>query len=63
MDTTVTNWHPVGTCAMGKVVDERLRVRGVRDLCVVDASVITLQIGAHTQATVYAIAEKGAHMI
>jgi choline dehydrogenase-like flavoprotein len=65
-----TDWHPVGTCAMGGragmdggVVDERLRVYGVEGLRVVDASVMPLQISAHLQATVYAIAEKGAHMI
>ncbi|OOQ83687.1 putative choline dehydrogenase [Penicillium brasilianum] len=67
---TVTDWHPVGTCAMGGregaktgVVDERLRVYGVRGLRVIDASVMPLQVGAHIQATVYAIAEKGAAMI
>ncbi|KAK0654978.1 putative choline dehydrogenase [Cercophora newfieldiana] len=66
----VTDWHPVGTCAMGGkagaqggVVDERLRVYGVKGLRVVDASVMPLQISAHLQATVYAIAEKAAHMI
>lgn len=68
---TVTDWHPVGTCAMGGassisdgyVVDARLRVYGVRGLRVVDASVMPLQISAHLQATVYAIGEKGAGMI
>lgn len=67
---TVTDWHPVGTCAMGGasardgyVVDARLRVYGVRGLRVVDASVMPLQISAHLQATVYAIGEKGAAMI
>ncbi|KAH9887505.1 GMC oxidoreductase [Xylariomycetidae sp. FL2044] len=67
---TTTDWHPVGTCAMGGsggsktgVVDERLRVYGVSRLRVVDASIIPLQISAHLQATVYAIAEKGAQMI
>jgi len=66
----VTDWHPVGTCAMGGragaragVVDERLRVYGIKGLRVVDASVMPLQISAHLQATVYAIAEKAAHMI
>jgi choline dehydrogenase-like flavoprotein len=66
----VTDWHPVGTCAMGGragakagVVDERLRVYGVNGLRVVDASVMPLQISAHLQATVYAIAEKAADMI
>ncbi|KAK3307250.1 putative choline dehydrogenase [Chaetomium strumarium] len=65
-----TDWHPVGTCAMGGrggartgVVDARLRVYGVEGLRVADASVMPLQIGAHLQATVYAIAEKAAAMI
>lgn len=67
---TITDWHPVGTCAMGGeggikagVVDERLKVYGVKGLRVIDASIIPLQISAHTQATVYAIGEKGASMI
>ncbi|KAK9774554.1 hypothetical protein AB5N19_07049 [Seiridium cardinale] len=73
VDTTITDWHPVGTCAMGGkagmspgvggVVDERLRVYGTRGLRVIDASVMPLQISAHIQATVYAIGEKGAAMI
>ncbi|KAF7561393.1 hypothetical protein G7046_g2757 [Stylonectria norvegica] len=70
LQNTITDWHPVGTCSMGGsagieggVVDERLRVYGVKGLRVVDASVMPLQISAHIQATIYAIAEKGAHMI
>lgn len=70
VNTTITDWHPVGTCAMGGhrgmeggVVDKRLRVYGVRGLRVVDASIMPLQISGHLQATVYAIAEKGAAMI
>lgn len=67
---TTTDWHPIGTCAMGghggihsSVVNDRLRVYGVKRLRVVDASIMPLQISAHLQATVYAIAEKAAHMI
>lgn len=70
VDNTVTDWHPVGTCSMGGreginagVVDERLRVYGVKGLRVIDASVMPLQISAHLQATVYAIAEKASDMI
>ena len=69
-DITVGDWHPVGTCAMGGdegikggVVDERLRVYGIKGLRVCDASIMPLQIAAHLQATVYAIGEKGAAMI
>ena len=69
-DSTITDWHPVGTCAMGGhegikggVVDDRLCVYGVRGLRVCDASVMPLQISAHLQATVYAIGEKGAAMV
>jgi choline dehydrogenase-like flavoprotein len=67
---TITDWHPVGTCGMGGkeginggVVDERLRVYGVKGLRVCDASVMPLQVSAHIQATVYAIGEKGASLI
>lgn len=56
-------FHPVGTCSMGDVVDERLRVNGVKGLRVIDASIIPMNTSANTQSAVYAIAEKGAHMI
>ncbi|PVF98832.1 alcohol oxidase [Serendipita vermifera] len=60
--------HPVGTCAMapkdlGGVVDSSLRVWGTANLRVVDASIIPSHVAAHTQSTVYAIAEKAASII
>ncbi|KAI0033253.1 alcohol oxidase [Vararia minispora EC-137] len=60
-----TTFHPAGSCAMlplddGGVVDTKLKVYGTKNVRVVDASIIPLQIGAHIQATVYAIAELGA---
>ncbi|KAI5777620.1 hypothetical protein EDC01DRAFT_392238 [Geopyxis carbonaria] len=55
--------HYIGTCAMGTVVDSRLRVKGVKGLRVVDASVFPSHVSAHTQSSVYALAEKAAIII
>jgi len=66
--TVQTMFHPIGTASMlpredGGVVDPTLKVYGTDNLRVVDASVIPIHISAHTQATVYAIAEKAADII
>ena len=56
-------FHPAGTCAMGMVVDEHLRVRGVDGLRVVDASVMPTLIRGNPNAPTIAIAEKAADLI
>lgn len=58
-----TIYHPVGTCGMGRVVDARLRVVGVRGLRVVDASVFPFLIRSNTNAPTVMIAEKASDMI
>jgi choline dehydrogenase len=59
--------HYAGTCAIGtdewSVVDADLRVRGIRNLRVADASVMPSPVSANTNATVYAIAERAAELI
>ncbi|XP_034490243.1 glucose dehydrogenase [FAD, quinone] isoform X2 [Drosophila innubila] len=62
-------WHAVGTCRMAApthprgVVDERLRVRGIQGLRVVDASVMPEITAGHTNAPSMMIGEQGARMI
>ena len=67
--TAVTAHHPAGTCKMGAdndamaVVDETLRVRGVEQLRVVDASVFPDLVGGNINAPVIMIAERAAELI
>ena len=58
-----TIFHPVGTAAMGAVVDARLRVMGTAGLRVIDASVMPRITSGNTNAPTMMIAEKGAEMI
>jgi choline dehydrogenase len=62
-----TAFHAVGTCRMGNdpmaVVDDRLRVHGLDNLRIVDASIMPDIPNANTCATVLMIAEKAADLI
>lgn len=66
---TMQMHHQCGTCKMGPdgdstaVVDPRLRVRGIKGLRVIDASIMPTTTGGHTVAPSYMIGEKGADLI
>jgi choline dehydrogenase len=68
-DIGTTIFHPVGTAKMGidndpmAVTDARLRVRGVENLRVIDASVMPTITSGNTNSPTLMIADKGAAMI
>ena len=62
-DTGVTVFHPSSTCSMGVVVDEKLRVKGVEGLSVIDASVMPAVPSGNINAAVIALAEKASDLL
>ena len=62
-------YHPAGSCKMGQpadrmaVVDPQLRVRGIKNLRIADASIMPKLNGGHPQMVCYAIGEKLADLL
>ncbi|CAD1477551.1 unnamed protein product [Heterotrigona itama] len=63
----LTSYHVCGTCRMGaddrSVVDEKLRVRGVKRLRIIDSSVLPSPISGNPNSVVIAIAERASDVI
>lgn len=64
----VLNWymseyHPCGSVAMGDALDSRLKVKGVKNLRVADASVFPGNVSGNIVSSVYMVAEKAADLI
>jgi choline dehydrogenase len=66
-NTAQTVYHPVGTCKMGNddmaVVDQQLKVHGVKKLRIADASVFPLLISGNTNACAIMVGERCADFI
>lgn len=58
-----TVYHPVGTCSLGKVVDDELRVKGLEAIRVVDGSVVPNLMRGHPHAQISMVALRAAELI
>lgn len=67
--TVKTNWHPVGTCRMGPnndplaVLDSKLRVRGIQNLHVIDASAMPFIPSGNTNAPTMMLAHRAMSLL
>lgn len=67
-DLVQSNWHPKSNCRMGTdklsvVVDERLRIHGLTNIRIVDASIMPTAVSGNTNAACIMIGEKVSDMI
>ncbi|CAB3223918.1 unnamed protein product [Arctia plantaginis] len=68
LSTVQTVYHPVGTCGMGtdsktSVVNSRLKVHGVKNLRVIDASIMPTITSGNTNGPSMMIGERGAELV
>jgi choline dehydrogenase-like flavoprotein len=60
---SLTVYHPTSTCRIGTVVDEQLRVHGVNNLRIADASIMPNIVSGNTNAACIMIGEKAAALL
>jgi choline dehydrogenase-like flavoprotein len=56
-------YHSCGSCALGEVVDSKLRVKDIKGLRVAGASIFPNNVSGNIVNSVYAVAEKAAYLI
>jgi len=61
--TLQTVYHPVGTCALGTVVDDELRVKGLEGIRVADGSVVPNLMRGHPHPQISMVALRAAELI
>jgi choline dehydrogenase-like flavoprotein len=59
----MSEYHPIGSVALGDALDSRLRVKGTRNIRVADASIFPNHVSGNIVSSVYAVAEKAADII
>ena len=62
-DDATTSYHPTSSCAIGKVVDPKLRIYGLDGISVADASVMPAVVSGNTNAACIMIGEKAADLL
>lgn len=60
---TLSSYHPVGTCAMGQVIDQEFKVKGTNKLYVVDGSVLPSLPSGNPNGAIMMLAERAADII
>ncbi len=62
-EDATTSYHPTSSCAIGKVVDPKLRIYGLDGISVADASVMPAVVSGNTNAACIMIGEKAADLL
>lgn len=62
-EVAVSEYHAMGSCALGDALDNRLMLKGAKNIRVADASIFPNNVSGNIVSSVYAVAEKAADMI